>query len=441
LNKQLIAVACFSACTAFAQLGGGYLGPAVLSSGASGVGNRSGQQVDLRFFAGVNGTYDSSQQPVSLDSKGNLTTVSGLAGVELNVGVYGTHNWRTSLLGVDYRGVFREYVGGSQYDGIDQNLTLGYTLQESRRLRFDGRLTGGIVNNGLGGIGFAPNYTSNDVVQPASILFDNRSYYVQGGLNATYIFTPRTSFTFGGQGFEVWRQSSQLVGVEGYNATGSIEHRLSKFSSVGFTYQRQHFDFPKAFGKADIDTGQLFFGTTFDRNWTIVVKAGVFHSEVSGLQSVTLSPVIAALLGQTSTIQSFYLESISPSGSATLTRRFKTASLAFGYEKATSPGNGVYLTSKTENGSASYSYTGIRKASIGVSGGYYSLSSLGQGIQPYRSANAGAGFTYTLPYSLHFVARYDYRYQAIENLTYKHTGYRATIGISFSPGNVPLSLW
>jgi hypothetical protein len=355
--------------------------------------------------------------------------------------VYGTHSWKTSMLGVDYRGVFREYVGGSQYDGIDQNLTLGYTLQESKRLKFDGRLTGGIFNNGLGGIGFTPAYTSNDVVQPGTILFDSRSYYLQGGLNATYIFTPRTSFTFGGQGFEVWRQSSQLVGMEGYSANGSIEHRLSKFTTVGFTYQRQHFDFPKAFGKADIDTGQLFFGTTFSRYWTFVIKGGVFHSEVSGLQSVTLSPVIAALLGQTSTIQSFYLESFSPSGSATLIRRFKTASLTFSYEKATSPGNGVYLTSKTENGSASYSYSGIRKANIGLSGGYNSLSSLGQGIQPYRSANGGAGFTYTLPYSLHFVARYDYRYQAIENLTYKHTGYRATVGITFSPGTVPLSLW
>jgi hypothetical protein len=117
------------------------------------------------------------------------------------------------------------------------------------------------------------------------------------------------------------------------------------------------------------------------------------------------------------------------------------ASMNLFYSQTASPGNGVYLTSKAENGGASYSYTGIRKVSLSLSGGYSSLSSLGQGIQPYRGATAGAGMTYTLPYSLHLVARYDYRYQEIESLIYKHTGYRVSLGITYSPGKVPLSLW
>jgi hypothetical protein len=167
----------------------------------------------------------------------------------------------------------------------------------------------------------------------------------------------------------------------------------------------------------------------------------VFHSEVSGLQTVALNPVIAALLGQTSTIQAFYREDIYPSGDISLTRRFKTANLNFFYDQSVVPGNGVYLTSKSENGGASYSYTGIRKVNISVTGGYNRLNSLGQGIQPYSSGTGGAGMTYTLPWSLHFVARYDYHYQQIEDLTYKHTGYRVSAGLTFSPGKVPLSLW
>ena len=405
------------------------------------MGNRSGQQMDLRFFAGVNGVYDSSQQPVALDSSGKLVTIGGLYGVEASIGLYGTHSWKTSLLGVDYKGTAREYNAGSAYDSIDQSLTLGYTVQESRRLRFDARLTGGIYNNGLAGIGITPEITSESAVQPSTLLFDSRSYYVQGGLNATYMFSPRTSFTVGGMGFDVWRQSSQLVGTEGYNLTGSVEHKLSKFTSVGFSYGRQHYNFPRSFGQADVDTGQLFVGTNFGRFWNLVVKGGVFHSEVKGLQSVTLSPVIAALLGQSSTVQSFYKENIFPSGSVTLSRKFKQTSMSLSYEQAVVPGNGVYLTSKSDNGSASYSYTGIRRASLQLSGGYSSLASLGQGIQPYRAGYGGGGMTYTLPYSLHFVARYDYRYQEIESYTYKHTGYRATIGLTYSPGTLPLSLW
>ncbi len=418
------------------------MGPGVLSSGASGAGTRSGQQVDLRFYAGVDGVYDSSVQPVSLDSKGNLVTINGLAGVEATVGAYGSHSWKRAMLGLDYRGSFREYNGNSTYDTIDQALALGFTWQKSRRVVFNGQLLAGTFSNGLGSIGaISPTFTSNEVNQASSLLFDNRSSYVQGGLDVTLMQSARTSYSFGGQGFEVWRQSSFLVGVEGYNARGSVEHKLSKNTSVGFTYQRQHFDFPKAFGQADIDTGEFFYGTNIGRRWSLTVRAGAFHAEVSGLQSVALSPVVAALLGQTTSIQAFHRVDYYPSGQATLIRRFKTASLNFSYGQMVVPGNGVYLTSKSDVGDASYSYTGIHKVNIGVSGGYSSLSTLGQGIQPYRTGYGGAGFTYSLPKSLHFVARYDYRYQAIENLIYKHTGYRATVGLNFSPGKVPLSLW
>ncbi len=444
MKKRLIALACCLASTALAQLGGGYLGPAVLSSGATGVGNRSGQQMDLRFYGGVNGVYDSSIQPVALDSKGNLLTIGALYGVEANIGVYGSHAWKTALLGVDYRGVFRDYVNATAYSGIDQYLTLGYTWHQSRRIVWQSQLMGGIISNALSGIGFEPAVTAttpSSVLTPSSLLFDSRSYYLQGGLDLTLQQTARTSFTIGGQGFDVWRQSASLVGMEGYNLHGSVEHKLNRNTAVGFNYQRQHFNFPKVFGQSDIDTGQVFLGTNLGRLWAFTIRAGVFHSEVSGLQTVTLDPVIAELLGQTSTVQAFYRQNIFPSGDATLTRKFKSASLNFAYQQSVVPGNGVYLTSKSQNGTATYSYSGIRKVNLSVSGGYLNLISLGESIQPYRTGTAGAGITYALPHDLHVVARYDYRFQEILANTFKDTGYRATLGLTFSPGKLPLSLW
>jgi hypothetical protein len=444
LLKRLVGLACCLSSTALAQLGGGYLGPAVLSSGATGVGNRSGQQVDLRFYAGVNGVYDSNLQPIAINSQGQLITVSGLYGVEANIGVYGTHSWRTALLGVDYRGVFREYANDSAYDAIDQYLTLGYTWQQSRRIIWRAQVLGGLLDDALGGIGFEPAVTSTSttsVVSPSTLLFDSRSYYLQGGLDLTLQQTARTSFTIGGQGFDVWRQSSALVGVEGYSARGSVEHKLNRNTSIGFLYQRQHFNFPKVFGQADIDTGELFMGTNLGRVWALTVRAGVFHSEVSGLQTVTLNPIIAQLLGQSTTVEAYYRANIFPSGNIALTRRFKTSNLSFYYRQSVVPGNGIYLTSKSDDGGASFSYTGIRKVNLTISGGYDSLQSLGQGIAPYRTATGGAGITYTLPWALHLVARYDYRYQQIEDLLYKNTGYRTTLGLTWSPGKVPLSLW
>jgi hypothetical protein len=443
LKTRLIVLACGLASTALAQLGGGYLGPAVLSSGATGIGNRSGQQVDLRFYGGVNGVYDSSFEPVAINSQGQLITLGGLYGVEANIGVYGTHSWRTAQLGIDYRGTFREYVNDPSYSGIDQYLTVGYTWQESRRMIWKAQLLGGILDDALGGIGFEPSVISatTPVVNPSTFLFDSRSYYLQGGLDLTVQETARTSFTIGGQGFDIWRQSKDLVGMEGYSARGSVEHRLNRSTSIGFLYQRQHFNFPRVFGQADIDTGELILATNLSRLWTLYVRAGVFHSEVSGLETVALNPVVAALLGQSSAVQAYYRADIYPSGYISLTRKFKTANLNFNYSQQVVPGNGVYLTSKSDSGGATYSYTGVHKVNLSIGGGYYSLNSLGNQIAPYRTGMAGAGFTYTLPWALHLVGRYDYRFQQIEDVSFKHSGYRVSMGLTFSPGKVPLSFW
>ena len=86
-------VCAWCASTAMAQLGG-YMGPGVLSRGAGDVGQRSGQQLDLRFFADVQGVYDNGIQPFSVDPQGNLIKVNGLYGVQVDVGAYGSHTWR-----------------------------------------------------------------------------------------------------------------------------------------------------------------------------------------------------------------------------------------------------------------------------------------------------------------------------------------------------------
>ena len=53
----------------------------------------------------------------------------------------------------------------------------------------------------------------------------------------------------------------------------------------------------------------------------------------------------------------------------------------------------------------------------------------------------GAGFTYGLTRMFHVVGRYDARHQEINLYNYRRTSYRATLGIAFSPGDIPLSLW
>ncbi len=426
--------------TASAQLSD-YLGPGILTNGAGNIGSRSGEQVDLRYFVDLNGIYDNGIQPISVDSKGNLTQVGALEGIELILGAYGSHFWRTALLGLDYRGDFRDYTGASYYDGSDHNLHIGYTYQASRRVYFDLSGLAGTYSNYLGAVPGQSSSEPNAITQPSLLLFDNRTDFLQGSGGITYLFSPRASVTLGGDGFYVHRQSGELIGVNGYTGRARFQYRLSRTTSVGAGYQRSHYQYPNSFGNSDINNYTVFLAAQLGRLWTFSVEAGAFQVNTLGLQTVALDPAVAALLGVSSTVQIFSASNWLPAGRGGLTRQFKTANLSFSYVETVTPGNGVYLTSRSQGGSANYSYTGLRKVAFTIGGGYYSLASLGQTIAPYHTFTGSTAISYSLTRALHALARYDLRQQEITLAGYRATSYRLTLGLAFSPGSLPLSLW
>ena len=87
-----------------------YQGPGISSRGVGDVGTRSGEQVSLRYYAGVLGIMDSNLQPFVTDTKGNLIRIRNLYGVEVSGGVYGVHSWKHSQLGLDYVGSYHRYT-------------------------------------------------------------------------------------------------------------------------------------------------------------------------------------------------------------------------------------------------------------------------------------------------------------------------------------------
>ena len=425
-----------------AQVGGDYLGPGVLSTGAGTIGQRSGEQLDLRFFADVMGVYDNGIQPFATNSKGQLYTVNGLYGEQVDAGIYGQHSWRQSVLGLDLRGNFYHYDNDSYYDGSAANANLGYTYQKSRRLIFGLRANAGTAKLGLGVPGyFLPAGEGSVVGQQTALLFDNRLYYLQGGGTVTYILSPRTSFVVGGTGFTSQYAAAGLIGLYGYNAFGQVQHRLSRTKTVGAIYQRMHFQFVKSYGYSDINVGQFFFADQFQKRWTFSVTAGGAQSVVQGVEQISLNPVVAALLGTSVGYQTFQSTSYYPYGTARLDGKFKTSAVGLQYSKTIVPGNGVYLTSRQDSAGGNYSYTGIHNWNFGLSGGWYRLNSIGQGFEPYSTFTGGLGITRNLTRSFHAVARYDYRRQDIEAVYFRRDGSRVSVGLAWSPGDVPLSLW
>lgn len=441
MNKILAALLCGFASTAMAQLGG-YLGPGVMSSGAGSIGQRSGETVDLRFYADVMGVYDNGIEPFALNSQGQLYTINGLYGEQVDVGLYGQHSWRQALLGLDFRGSFYNYDNASEYDGGSAFLNLGYTYQKTRRLIFNFHGVAGTSSLGYGSPGYFEGPTQGNVVgQQSALLFDNRIYYLQAGADVTYLLTPRTSFTIGGDGYEDRYQAAGLIGLDGYSLRGSIRHRLSRTKTIGATYERMHYTFVHSYGNTDINMAQGFFATALGKRWTLSISAGGFQTQVAGVEQISLNPVIAALLGQSFGYENFYRVDYYPAGEARLTGKFKTSEITFLYGETVVPGNGVYLTSRQNSGGANFSYTGIRKWNFGASGAYYKLNSVGQNIRPESTFGGGLGFTYNLTRSLHIVGRYDYRRQDIESASLRRDASRVTFGLAWSPGDIPLSLW
>jgi hypothetical protein len=351
------------------------------------------------------------------------------------------HQWKRSQLALDYRGDYRRYVNSNSYNGSDQNLTLGYTAQLSRRWTVDLRESAGTVSTSTSQLASTPATDGTSVVTPATLLFDARTTFAQSSANATYFQTARTSFTFGGSGFLQDQKSAGLSNSGGYNFTGSMQHRMTKNTTVGATYTYSHFEYPGFHSSSDSNSYQGTFATVLGQFWTFSLQAGATVTEVNSQLTFALSPELAALFGQPSITENAYTRTIYPSGAAVLERKFRRADLRFSYYRDLNSGNGSSGTARRESANVAFSYTGIRRLNIGVYGGHYTLASIGQNTGTFATFNGSAGFTYALGRGISLSARYDVNQQQIDLGNYNRTSTRATLGLVFSPGNIPLALW
>jgi hypothetical protein len=429
---------------AFAQgqvggIGGMGGGPGILSRGAGDLGKRGAAPVTFRYFLEASGTYDTGLTPFAVTETGDLREVRGLFGLQGTVGAYGNHSWRRSALGVDYQGNYRHYTENSFLDGSDQALGIGYSHMVSRRVVLELRGVAGTTSRGVGGY---QTYLPTEALNlPNTLLFDNRADFYEVSMGAVWQKNARTAFMMSGSGYTVRRHASALIGVNGYSFQGGASRRVSRRRTVFGGYQFFHYDYPRAFGESDIHFAQLGFGQQIGRRWELRLYGGAFRAEVQGLQRVALDPAVAALLGQGTAIQAFYRVNIYGGYGASLAGRFRRVQLDVGYDTAPSPGNGIYLTSRTGNVRGNISLTGLQKFHITLTGGQSTVKSLGQDIPPYSVEWVALGTSYALTRSLHFTAHAHVRHQEISQGAFRRFSESFSFGLAFSPGEVPLALW
>jgi hypothetical protein len=430
-----------SAQTDASQAGSGseYSGPAILSRGET-PATQTAAPIAFRPYIGLSGIYDTGLLAVTATSTGLIPT-RDVYGLELNLGAYTYHTWKRTTLALDYRGNFRHY-STSSWDGTDQFLSLILTHRPSKRVTFTLREEGGVYSRNyfltstLGALD--PNYLQ----VPQNDIFSNRVIFVSTSGDLTYHKSARLSFNIGADGNLVRRQSSALYGVTGAVARGDVEYRITRHSTLGADYRFTYFNYTRGFGNTDIHSVGLNYSTQFSPHVQFSARIGGARVESVSLTRVTLDPAIAALLGELVAIQAAHRLNYAPDMQARLTDTFRRSQFTLSYSNAVNPGNGVYLTSKNNQGSASYSYSGVRYWNFGVDASYGRMSALVQTVGAYTSYGGGIGITRELGKSLHAVLRLDSRhYDVASGTQFAHNENRATLGLTFSPGDVPLTLW
>jgi len=255
--------------------------------------------------------------------------------------------------------------------------------------------------------------------------------------------SPRLSVDLGGMGFVVRRKAPTLAGVNGYDAHADTLYRVTRHATIGGYYRFTHYDFPNAFGAADVHITDVELAYRFNKAWELSLMAGISRLEAQSQAQVRIDPVIAAITGQTegfiATHRVNYVPDLKGQTHASVSNRDLSGQL-LAHGKPRERHLSHFTCTRPVGGSLQLH--GIAPLEISVSrGGYDRYSSLTQAIGPYRGLRGGLGFTRDLWHNLYLTFR-DYYWRYDVNYGYfQRDQSRLTMGVNWSPGDTPLSLW
>ncbi len=421
---------------------GGFGGPSILGRGGSG-GGRKSDGLRIRPYVGVQAIYDSGLTSIRPGADGQVFS-GGAAGIEVSGGAYGTKQWKRNQLQLSYAGDYRHYRNFDFFNGSDQSLSLNYGTILTKRTSFQGSVSAGTTNRAFGGLVPTADGVGGlaDIGLPTNSLFDVRTNYASVNAGVTYNLSNRTSVSLTGGGYSVRRRNRALVGVDGIQARGDIAHRIDKKTTMGIDYTFMTFQFSRAFGDSYVHGLGVFVARQIGRRWLLSARVGALRIETLATRQVRIDPAIAAIIGVSTGQEVFYNKPILGSGTVSLTRNSRSGSLGFQFNRGVNPGNGLILTSQIDNGTASYTRRLSRKVNLNGIYSYSRLRSIGVIAGNFKNHNAGVGVGWQVGRYTQITARYDRRNSVTDALTrFNLNGNRVSFGVTFTPADIPVSLW
>lgn len=410
-----------------------------MGQGGSGFASNRPFGSSVRAFGEINGVYDTAFTPVSVDSSGRIPS-TGAYGLEGGVGLFGEKSWRQALVGIAYRGNYRHYPNNPFFNGSDHFADIMLTRQVGRRTSLGAQIVGGTSSRTVGGI--IPGFTDTGVISlPVNEFFDNRIYFGDASVRVTHQLTHRFGVTAGAGAFTTRRRSTALAGVDGYQTRGGFFYRLSRMSTLGIDYGYQRFTYRRFFGEASGQSLGLVYNRRLDRVWDFNIRGGAFLVDVTGLQRIQIDPVIAALVGQSSSINVFNRRLTFWMGDLMLSRTFRRASTFVGFMHGLNPGNGLWLASRSTSASTGYTYARNSRWNVTTLASYMEFSALAQDLGRFRSAQVSVASSYQIGEKLYLTPRFDYRRALTSGNFFRRDAFRVSLGLAYSPGVVPFDVW
>lgn len=404
--------------------------------------------VTLTPYIDVLGTYDLTNS-IAGPSSGELQKYSASA-VSGEAGVDGYHSWERTTLGVTARGSYRHYINGRAPDINNEFVALGLEHRISRRTSFALTETAGSAVNavsgalfGLGSSTILPGLGTIDQnlsSLPTNEPFDNRVYYSSTSAQVNYQQSLRLSMFAGGGGFVVRRKQDGAPGSNGGSGYGGVNYMLSRRQSVGVQYSAMKYDYTRSFGDANVHMAGIGYGVMLNQNWTFGVQGGAYRVNMAQLTRVALDPAVAALFGQSFTIQSYRGSAYRGQGKATLQGTFRRSAATLGYYRTVGAGNSIFLTSQVDGAMATYSYLLRRRCSVMVGSYYYRQTDLSGNYKPLNQYGGTGSLFYRVLDSFHLVASVGARHMDLNGPNFRPTSLTVSGGFGYSPTR-GLPLW
>lgn len=431
-----------SAAVTYAQTAStGYTGPSILSRPGYPVGRAAGQPLAFQFYVSALGRYETDLTAPATDEEGNLTAYDNSGGEGI-VGAHGVLQRQRDQFALDYRGNYRAYVNRKNFNGSDQYLALSYARQLSPKTEFflsQGATTYASVWGGLySPVFFDPLPIFNSALDEG---FDARTRAIVSMAGFDHRLSRRWIVGMTGSGFYIDRRSKSLIDSRGYNPSATLTYLLGPHRQIGIGYSFTRLHYPNNFGDSWINTTYLMYGQQIGPAWTLSLAAGAYRAENERLVPVRFDPVLAALVGRPVTLEAFHNITFGAVVRATLARQFRRSVLSFYYDRGVTPGNSFITTAQRDLGGVSYSYLATRDLNVGFRASYHRHKAITQAGVRYETYGGGIGLNYRLTGSLYLTGAAFVRHQTLLGGNLDRDRLELTAGISWSPGEIPLSLW